>query len=260
MDLGLSDKRALVTGSSQGLGYAIAAELLQEGAAVTICGRDAQRLKTAENRLSGKGRLYAVQADLNTPEGVEHVLTMADAHMGRVDVLCMSTGGPPPGTFATVKPEQFTEAANNLIESLVRLIKGVMPGMVERGWGRVMAVTSTSLKQPVDQLILSNTMRAGIGGLMKSLSNEHAKDGITFNCLMPGLTETERLSSLIEMTAQMKGVSYDAALANYVAPVPAGRVGRPEEFAALAAFLASERASYITGCNIPVDGGAIKGL
>ena len=180
--------------------------------------------------------------------------------MGGVDILCMSTGGPPSGSFETIEPEQYTQAANDLIESLVRLVKGVLPGMTARQWGRVMAVTSVSLKEPIPNLILSNTMRAGIAGLMKTLSNEYASQGVTFNCLMPGLTATDRLNSLVQTMADNSEISFEDAMKAYVAPVPAGRIGRPEEFAALAVFLGSERASYITGTNIPVDGGRIRGI
>lgn len=260
MDLGLGGKRALITGASAGLGFATAREYLQEGANVVICARREDVLDTAVSELSQIGEVNGVVADLNTPDGIDHLLTMADAHMGGVDILCMSTGGPPSGTFETIEPEQYTQAANDLIEGLVRLIKGVLPGMCERLWGRVMAVTSISLKQPVDNLILSNTMRAGIGGLMKSLSNEYAAQGVTFNCLMPGLTETERLQSLVVQMAELQNISVEDCMAKFAAPIPMGRLGQPEEFAALATFLGSERASYITGTNIPVDGGWIKGI
>jgi len=258
MDLGLTQKRALVTGASQGLGYAVAEELLREGTEVVICARREDVLKQAVKTLGAIGDVHAVTADLNSPEGIDHVLTMADAHMGGIDVLCMSTGGPPSGTFETIEPEQYTQSANDLIESLVRLIKGALPGMRKQKWGRVMAVTSVTQIEPIAHLILSNVMRPGISGLMKSLSNEYAADGVTFNCLMPGITETERLTSLVAKMAEVKGMSYDDALASYAAPIPAGRIGQPKEFAALAAFLASERASYITGASIPVDGGRIK--
>lgn len=258
MDLGLKGKRALVTGASTGLGFAVAKEYLAEGAQVVICARREEVLKKAETELSSIGKVHAVSADLNSPEGIDHVLTMADAHLGGVDVLCMSTGGPPSGTFETIEPEQYTRSANDLIESLVRLVKGVLPGMKAQGWGRVMAVTSVTQIEPISHLILSNVMRPGISGLMKSLSNEYAAKGITFNCLMPGITETGRLKSLVTIMAKEKGISYEEALASYAAPIPAGRIGQPEEFAALAAFLASERASYITGTSIPVDGGRIK--
>ena len=258
MDLGLKGKRALVTGASSGLGFAVAKEYLREGAEVVICARREAVLEKAVAELSEFGKINGTVADLNTPDGIDHVLTMADAHMGGVDVLCMSTGGPPSGTFETIAPEQYTQAANDLIESVVRLVKGVLPGMSAQEWGRVMVVTSVTQIEPIPHLILSNVMRPGISGLMKSLSNEFAARGVTFNCLMPGITETDRLKSLVGQMAEDKGISYDEALASYAAPIPAGRIGQPEEFAALAAFLASERASYITGTSIPVDGGRIK--
>lgn len=258
MDLGLKGKRALVTGASSGLGFAVAKEYLREGAEVVICARRQEVLEKAITELSKFGKINGTVADLNTPDAIDHVLTMADAHMGGVDVLCMSTGGPPSGTFETIAPEQYTQAANDLIESLVRLVKGVLPGMTAQNWGRVMVVTSVTQIEPIPHLILSNVMRPGISGLMKSLSNEYAAKGVTFNCLMPGITETDRLKSLVTQMAENKGISYDEALASYAAPIPAGRIGQPEEFAALAAFLGSERASYITGTSIPVDGGRIK--
>lgn len=261
MDLGLKNKRALITGSSRGLGFAIAHELAAEGADVVICGRDAGSLSKAKAKLeTHRGKVMAVTADISTPDGIDHVLTMADAVLSGIDILCMSTGGPPPGNFKDLDVEDFTRSANDLVESLVRLVRGVLPGMQESGWGRVMAVTSISAAQPVDNLILSNTMRAGITSLMKSLANEYGRDGITFNCLMPGYTHTERMQAVLEATAKAKNISYEEAQAGISTDVPMGRMGEPEEFAALAAFLASERASYITGTSIPVDGGWIKGI
>lgn len=261
MDLGLSGKNALVTGSSKGLGFAVAEELAREGANVLICGRTEETLKAAKTQLETHGgKVVAVTADISTPDGIDHVLTMADAALGPVDILCMSTGGPKAGTFADVTAEDFTGSANDLMESLVRLIKGVLPNMEAQQWGRILAVTSMSAAQPVDKLILSNTMRAGITGLMKSLANEYGKDGITANCLMPGFTETDRMRTVLNEAAKATGQTYDAMTESAMKDVPLGRIGRPEEFAALAAFLASERASYITGCSIPVDGGFIKGI
>jgi len=261
MDLGLKKKRALITGASRGLGFAVANELAAEGADVVICGRDPGSLSKAKTQLEQYGgKVMAVTADISTPDGIDHLLTMTDATLRGVDILCMSTGGPPPGLFKDLKAEAFTQSANNLLESLVRLIKGVIPGMQAEGWGRVMAVTSISAAQPVDNLILSNTMRAGITGLMKSLANEYGRYGITFNCLMPGYTETERMEHVLEGVVKARGVSLAEAKDTMSKDVPVGRMGQPQEFAALAAFLASERASYITGTSIPVDGGWIKGI
>ena len=261
MDFGLKGKNAVITGSSRGLGFAVAEELAREGAHVVICGRGDDSVETAKAKLKEYGgKVIGVTADIDTPDGVDHVLTMADAALGGVDVLCMSTGGPPSGYFSELAPEAFTNSANNLIESLVRLIKGVVPGMQSKKWGRVMAVTSMSAAQPIDNLILSNTMRAGITGMMKTLANEYGPDGITFNCLMPGYTETERMDSLLRGAAEKQNVKYEEVLKAAAGSIPMGRLARPEEFAALAAFLASERASYITGCSIPVDGGWIKGI
>lgn len=261
MDLGLTGKNAIVTGSSRGLGFAVAKELAREGANVLICGRNSDAVDKTKLELGAYDvKTVGVTADISTPDGIDHVLTMADAALGSVDILCMSTGGPPSGNFVDVEPADFTRSANDLLESLVRLIKGVVPGMQKAAWGRVMAVTSISAAQPVDNLILSNTMRAGITGLMKSLANEYGKDGITFNCLMPGYTATERMESVLRNVAEAKGISYEHAMESVAKDVPMGRIGRPEEFAALAAFLASNRASYITGCSIPVDGGWIKGI
>lgn len=261
MDLGLTGKNALITGSSKGLGFAVAGELAREGANVLICGRNEDTLETAKRRLEPHGtKVIAVTADISRPEGVDHVLTMADAALGSVDILCMSTGGPRSGNFVDVEPEDFTRSANDLIESLVRLVKGAVPRMQKQQWGRVLAVTSMSAAQPVDNLILSNTMRAGITGLMKSLATEYAKDGITFNALMPGFTETGRMEAVLQSAAKAGGITYEQAMERGMKDVPMGRIGQPEEFAALAAFLASARASYITGTSIPVDGGYIKGI
>lgn len=261
MDLDLKGKTAIVTGSSRGLGFAVADQLAQEGVDVLICGRGEDAVKAAAKELEKHGtKIVGVTADISSPEGIDHVLTMADAALGDIGILCMSTGGPPSGFFSDLEPAAFTASANDIIESLVRLVKGVLPAMQASKWGRVMAVTSISAAQPVDNLILSNTMRAGITGLMKSLANEYGPDGITFNCLMPGFTQTERMEAVVRSSAEAQDITYEQALAAAAMSVPMRRLGRPEEFAALAAFLASERAGYITGCSIPVDGGWIKGI
>lgn len=261
MDLGLKGKNALITGSSRGLGFAVADELAREGVNVLICGRNNDTIEAAKSKLTKHGgKVVGVTADISTPDGIDHVLTMADAALSGVDILCMSTGGPPSGNFSDLDPEAFTRSANDLIESLVRLIKGVVPGMMDQKWGRVLAVTSISAAQPVDNLILSNTMRAGITGLMKSCANEYAKYGLTFNCLMPGYTNTQRMQNVLQAAAKANDVSLETAQGRIAKDVPVERMGRPEEFSALAAFLASERASYINGTSIPVDGGWIKGI
>ncbi len=244
MDLGLSDKRALVTGASRGLGKAVAAALRAEGAAVAICARDAARIEAAAKEIGAVG----FAADLSAPGGAEAVLLQATAKLGGIDILVVNTGGPPAGTFDAVSDDAWRHAFEGLWMSSVQLIRGCLPGMRERGFGRILIVTSISAREPLANLMISNALRPGLHGLVNALSREVAVDGITVNALMPGYTLTERIREI--------GADVDAIARE----IPAGRVGRPEEFAALAAFLASEQAGYICGQAIAVDGGYLRSI
>lgn len=262
MDLGISDKVALVAASSRGLGRAIAAELAAEGADLLMCARGAEPLASARaaiERESGR-RVVAVPADLADPGATERLVEAGLDAFGRIDILVTNCGGPPPGPFESHSPEAWRQAVVQNLESVLNLVRGVLPGMRERRWGRILNITSVAVKQPIDGLILSNSVRAAVTGFARTLANEVAHLGITVNNVLPGYTKTERLTELAESIADSKGGDVEAAFADWANGVPMKRIGQPREFAALVAFLASERASYITGASIPVDGGWVRSL
>jgi 3-oxoacyl-[acyl-carrier protein] reductase len=258
VNLGLDDKVALVCGASRGLGRAVAAELVAEGAVVAVCSRDAERLAATAADLGPE--VLAVPADLAAPGEPTRAVEAAVERFGRLDVLVANTGGPPAGTHDSLTLEDWDAATALLLRSTVELAEAALPGMKERGWGRVLIVTSVAVKQPVDNLILSNSLRAAVTGFAKTLAREVATDGITVNTILPGYTATERVTELNRANAEREGVTPEEVQARLEASIPLGRLAEPEEFAALAAFLASERASYITGAAIAVDGGWLRGL
>ena len=258
MNLGLDDKVALVCGASRGLGRAVAEELAAEGASVAVCSRDAERLAAAAAEI-GPGVL-AVAADLAVPGEPTRAVEGVLERFGRLDVLVTNTGGPPAGTHDTLSLEDWDRATALLLRSVVELSAAALPGMKERGWGRILAVTSVAVKQPVDNLMLSNSLRAAVTGFAATLAREVAKDGITVNTILPGYTATERVTELNEANARREGVDPAEIQARLEASIPLGRLAEPSELAALAAFLASERAGYITGGAFAVDGGWLRGL
>jgi 3-oxoacyl-[acyl-carrier protein] reductase len=258
VNLGLDDKVALVCGASRGLGRAIADELAAEGASLALCSRDAERLAAAAAEI-GKDVL-AVPADLAVPGEPTRVVEATLERFGRLDVLVANTGGPPAGTHDTLSLEDWDRATALLLRSTVELATAALPSMKERGWGRILAVTSVAVKQPVDNLILSNSLRAAVTGFAATLAREVAAYGITVNTILPGYTATERVTELNQANAEREGVDPAEIQARLEASIPLGRLAEPEEFAALAAFLASERAGYITGGAFAVDGGWLRGL
>jgi 3-oxoacyl-[acyl-carrier protein] reductase len=261
MDLGLNGKIALVTAGSKGLGKGIALELAREGAQVVISSRSEDELRKAVAEIketTGRESFY-IAADLTKAEDIERLTSSVLEQFGRVDILVNNTGGPPPGFFADFSDEQWQKAVDLLLLSSVRLIRAVLPGMRERGWGRIINSTSVSVKQPIQNLLLSNAVRTAVIGLAKSLSNEVAADGVTVNNLLPGSIYTDRIIQNTTITAQRTGRTPEEIRAAAEAEIPMKRYGRVEEYAAAAAFLASERASYITGINLLVDGGVYKG-
>jgi 3-oxoacyl-[acyl-carrier protein] reductase len=262
MNLGLKDRVALVGGSSSGLGRRVAEALVAEGCDVMICARSPEALAEAQAEIGAgtKCRVEAVAADLATEEGCSHVLDRTVGAFGRVDILVTNTGGPPAGSFEAHRHEAWRHATALLLESVLHLVRGVLPGMKERRWGRILTITSIAVKQPVDGLILSNSLRAGVAGFARTLANEVAPYGITVNNIMPGYTRTERLRDLEAHLAEERGVTPEEIRAGWEAEIPARRLGEPEELAALATFLASERGAYITAQSIAVDGGWIRSL
>jgi 3-oxoacyl-[acyl-carrier protein] reductase len=262
MDFGLRGRVALVAGSSQGLGRAIAEELAAEGADLVLCARrEAVLRQVAHDIGEAHGvRAIGVAADLGDSDAVDRVIDAAMHTFGRVDVLVTNTGGPPPGPFESHSREAWREAVRQNLESVLDLTRPVLPGMRARGWGRIINVTSIAAKQPVDSLILSNSVRAAVTGFARTLANEVAADGVTVNNVLPGYTRTRRVEELAERSAALRGGSPHDAFAAWEREIPMRRLGEPRELAALVAFLASDRASYITGTSIPVDGGWIRSL
>lgn len=266
MELGLRDRVALVGGASSGLGRACARELAREGCHVVVCSRSGEAInRTADSIGDETGRrVIPVAADLSTEDGCARVVDAAREAFGRVDVLVTNTGGPPAGAFEEHDMEAWHRATALLLDSVLHLVRRVLPGMRERRWGRIIPITSIAVKQPVDGLVLSNALRAGVTGLARTLANEVASQGITVNTVMPGYTRTNRLVNLATSQAatgvQERGQDLDEVYRRWTDQVPAGRLGEPEELAALVAFLASERAAYINGQSIAVDGGWIRSL
>lgn len=262
MDLGLKGKTALVAASSRGLGRAVADELAKEGANLLICARTVGPLEEAGRSIHDATgvEVVAVPADLSDPEDIDRLMKTAESDFGTIDILVTNTGGPPPGPFESHSVEAWSAAVTQNLDSVLNLTRAVLPGMREAGWGRIINITSVAVKQPIDGLILSNAVRAAVTGFAKTLANEVAEAGITVNNVMPGFTRTDRLDGLAANISETQGISVDEAFARWEAQSPMGRIGEPEEFAALVAFLASERASFITGTSIPVDGGFIQAL
>lgn len=262
MELGLTGRKALVCGASSGLGRAIARALADEGAEVAICSRSAERIEAARADIAGEtgGKVVGIAANLSSLEGVRTAVDGARETLGHLDILVTNTGGPPSGPFEDHGPETWDQAIDQNFKSVVNLVRETLPGMKERRWGRIVNVTSISVKQPVAGLILSNSVRAGVTGFAKTISNEAGPFNVTVNCVLPGYTRTDRLVDLAEAQAARSDASEDDVYGAWEDQVPMARLGEPEELAALTAFLCSERASYITGQSIAVDGGWIKGL
>ncbi len=252
MDLGLKNKTAFISASSQGLGKAVAIELAKEGANIIICGRNQTLLKQTCDEIRALGtKVLSLEGDLSSGDDCKRFITASLTEFGHVDILVTNTGGPPTGKFESFEQADWDKAFQQLLSSVVALIKGFTPGMKEKKWGRIISITSQAVKQPVNNLVLSNAVRSSIVGLIKTLSNELGEYNITVNNVMPGYTQTQRLINLIEN---------NPAVAKVTSEIPLGRFGKPDEFGAAVAFLASERASYITGVSLAVDGGWIRGV
>jgi len=253
MDLGLKNKIAFVAASSQGLGKSVALELAQEEAQVIICGRNEDQLgKTRKEIEKQTGReLLAISGDLSVAEERKQIIGKTLEVHKKIDILVTNSGGPPSGKFEDFKEKDWDNTYHQLLSSAVGLINGFLPGMKAQRWGRIITITSMAVKQPIKGLILSNAVRASVVGLRKTLANDLCQYNITVNNVMPGYTKTPRLKKMIE-----NNPSFQAGKAD----IPLGRFARPEEFASAVAFLASERASYITGVSLAVDGGWIKGV
>ena len=262
MDLGLKDRVAIVAASSQGLGKAVALGLAKEGARLALCARTESTLDAAANeiRLATGGDVMTRALDVTVYDDVRRFVADTAAHYGRLDICVANAGGPPSKTFAETTAGDWQAAANLNLMSTVYFAKEALPVMQQRRWGRFIAITSVTVKQPVEGLILSNSVRSAVSGLVKTLSNEYGPYNVLINNVCPGYTATARLISLSGKLAAKEGVPRQEIEDRWARQSPLGRVGRPEEFANLVVFLASECASYITGTSIAVDGGLVKGL
>ncbi len=261
MDLGLENKNALVCAASKGLGKACAMELAAEGANIALCARGKEDLKHTADELREFGvRAVPIVADMSAEEDRERIFTTAVEELGNIDILINNAGGPPPGGYENFSLDDYRAAVELNMLSSVDLTNRVLPMMIERKWGRVINIVSIAVKQPVDGLILSNASRAGLVGYAKTVATQVAMHGVTVNNICPGLILTDRVRQLLGGNADLYSKPESGPVADVIRGLPAGRMGSPEELGALAAFLASERASYITGVTLCVDGGAHRGL
>jgi 3-oxoacyl-[acyl-carrier protein] reductase len=262
MDLGLKDRVAIVAAGSQGLGKAVALGLAREGAKLAICARTQSTLDAAAGEIrDATGADVLTRAlDVTVPADVARFVADTAAHFGRLDVCVANAGGPPSKSFAETTIDEWHAAANLNLMSTVYFAREALPLMQQRRWGRFIAITSVSVKQPIDGLILSNSIRAGVSGLVKTLANEYGPYNVLVNSVCPGYTATARLLELSGRLAQRDGVSTKEIEDRWAAQAPLRRIGQPEEFANVVVFLASERASYVTGMAVQVDGGLVKGL
>lgn len=262
MDLGLKGKTALITAGSKGIGQAIAEAFAEEGCNIAICSRNKENLETTSAEIKKK---YNVEpfwciCDLNNSKDIENTYNLVKQQFGKIDILVNNCGGPVSGMFSELTEQDWQAAFEQILLSIIRFCNLAIPDMIMKEWGRIINITSVSVKQPIENLMLSNSLRSGVIGFAKSLSNEVAKYNITVNNVAPGYTLTNRLYELAVMKSKNENQSHEEYLAEMAKNIPMNRLGRPEEIAATVLFLASCRAGYITGNTIQVDGGWVKGL
>ncbi len=262
MDLGLKNKVALVAAASHGLGKASAFALAHEGAHLVICSRKEESIrKTAEEIRAATGaKVVSVVADVSKKEDIQRFVQTALREFGTVHVLVNNAGGPPTGHILSMAEEEWGKGVQLTLMSVIRLVREVLPFMEKQHWGRIVSIVSVAAKQPINELLISSTLRPGILGLSKVLSNQYAKDNITVNTVCPGLILTRRQEELSVSRAADKKMTLEEYLVDSAKAIPAGRLGRPEEIGNVVAFLASEQASYINGVNLLVDGGSTRGI
>jgi len=262
MDLGLSGKTAVVCGASQGLGFAAARELSKQGCSVAICSRDTSRIEQAAFKITqqtGK-KVEHFQVDLSKTNQVAKFGNSIISQFERIDILVNNTSGPPAGYFMDFDEQNWQKAFQNTFLSTVTLTKLILPVMVKNHWGRIINLQSISIKQPIDDLILSNSIRLAVAGWAKTISNQYAQYNITINNIATGYTLTERLSDLAKKRAENENVTVETIIDRWKAKIPMQRLAQPEEIAWLVTFLASEKAAYITGETIAIDGGVVQNM
>jgi 3-oxoacyl-[acyl-carrier protein] reductase len=262
MDLGLQGRVAIVAAASKGLGRAVAEELAREGAQVAICSRETNSIEQTAAAIQAltKHRVFWRALDVKQEEAIAAFVSDVEKEFGRIDVCVTNSGGPPSHSFAETKTEEWRAAVDQLLMSTVFFARETLPRMKKNSWGRFITITSSAVKQPVDGLLLSNSVRAAVTGLARTLANEYAPYGITVNNVCPGYTRTARLDDLAKSISTRSNVKQEEVFAGWAREIPAGRVGTPEEFASVVAFLASQRASYVNGTSIAVDGGLVRSL
>lgn len=262
MDFGIRGKIALVTAGSRGLGLACARQLAAEGCRVAICGRGRSSAEQAAKDTAAQtgADVQGFGADVSRSEAIEELLSAVRQSMGDPEILVTNAGGPPPGTFESTDIKDYDTALQLTLMSAVRLIHGVAPAMKKRAWGRIIAITSISVKQPIANLILSNMARAGLTGFLKTVATELAPSGITVNALLPGIHKTLRVDQLVQDRSVRENKPESLIYAEMIETIPCNQMGDPSDFGAAAAFLSSVHARFITGQNILVDGGSYKGL
>ena len=262
MNLNLENKNAIVCASSQGLGKAAAIDLAKEGVNLAICSRDQEKIDKAKEEILRKTdhniKVIALKADLDSLEDIQIFLQEVEQSLGVVDILVNNTGGPPPSTFEQISDEDWQNAFNSTMMSAIRLSRAMIPKMKENGWGRIINISSVSVKTPVNGLFLSNSLRMGVLGWAKALADELAAYGITVNTVCPGYTKTERVEAILESQSSSSGLSKEEIEKTIAENIPMRRVGEAEDLAGLITFLASEKANYMTGLAVQVDGGSAR--
>ena len=262
MDLGTRGKIALVTAASKGLGRGSAEALSAEGCRVAICARTRQDVERVAAEIAAKTGQAVVPftADMSKPSDVEALVRAVSDRLGEPDIVVGNAGGPPPGTFASTTLDQFGPAVELSMMSSIRLTYAVVPAMVRKGWGRVVYITSVSVKQPIPHILLSNTARAGLTGFMKTVAREIARTGVTVNAVLPGTHATDRVQQTARNRAAAEGLTFEAMMEAQKASNPMQTLGDPADFGAAVAFLCSQQARFITGESLLIDGGAYAGL
>lgn len=262
MELGIKGKVALVTASSQGLGRAAASALAREGARVALCSRDTAAVRAAAEEIAGEtgAETEAFTTDVSDPEGIRRLVAGVMERFGALHILVNNAGGPPAGPIDRLTDEEWEKGFRLTMMSMVRLTRAVLPGMKEQRWGRVISLVSLAAKQPIDDLLMSSTLRPGILGISKVLATQYGRHGVTVNTVCPGYVLTKRMEDLGRVRSKERNITMEQYLTESAAAIPAGRLGRPEEIGDVVAFLASERASFINGANLLVDGGQARGI